>query len=83
MEAQFSAALDGLSHFLEKALSLKLPLTKRLEIISELRQNRLFDHTGISFLIGLDPARMAERYHVDLNLSSNQAQIDFEFGNAD
>lgn len=82
-ESQFDINLKSMSKLLHQALDRKLPMIERLDFISKLRRNRLFSESGLSFLMALRPDKMAAHYSLDLDISSNEAQIDFQYGDAE
>lgn len=81
-EQKFIVALMQVSKYLSAALQINQPLEERLEYITRLRQNVLFNQVGISFLMILRPDLMKKYFHLDLDISSAQDEIDYSFGDA-
>jgi hypothetical protein len=77
---EFESSLFSLSSRLEKALNKDLPMRERLEEITKLKLNTLFAESGIGFIMSLHPNHMKELFHFELDISSNEAMIDFSFG---
>lgn len=82
-EARFNITLKSMSRLLTQALNPELPMIERLEFIGKLRRNSLFAESGLSFIMALKPDKMENHYSLDLNISSNEAEIDFSFGDAE
>jgi hypothetical protein len=76
----FDMELRKMSKLLENALNPVLNMKERLAIISNLRSNEIFSKSGMGFLIGLNPQRMKQLCHLDLDISSNEALIEYEYG---
>jgi hypothetical protein len=81
-EEQFEISLSQLSRLLAKALNQKIPAKERVNLITSLRANTLFSESGISFMMVLHPEKMKQNYHLDLDISSNEAIIDYSFGDS-
>jgi hypothetical protein len=81
-EQQFDLALLQLSKYLSMALNGKETLENRIQLIARLRHNTLFNQVGTSFLMILRPDLMAKFFHVDLDISSSEEEIDYSFGDA-
>lgn len=81
-DRSFDISLNHLAQTLSKALDKDLPSAERVELISKLRKNQLFAESGISFLMALYPDRLEKLCHFDLDISSNQARIDFSYGDS-
>lgn len=82
-EEQFEMSLNQLSRLLSKALDQKIPARERVNLITKLRANTLFAESGISFLMALRPDKMKQNYHFDLDISSNEAIIDYSYGDSE
>lgn len=82
-ENTFNLSLNHLAKLLSKALNPQYPASERIEMITKLRRNVLFDDTGISFIMALNPDKISSWYHLDLNISSNKAKIDFSYGDSE
>lgn len=82
-EESFTGELSSMARILSKALDQKVPAMERLEMITKLRMNKLFSETGLSFLMSLQPAKQRQYYHLDLDISSNEALIDYSYGEAE
>lgn len=81
-ESMFDDSLEQLSRLLSKALDQKIPARERVNLITSLKANTLFSESGLSFLMALRPDKMKQNYHLDLDISSNEALIDFSFGDS-
>lgn len=79
-EGSFNSSLHHMAARLSKALDKKRSLLERLEIITRLRMNLLFAQSGLGFLMSLEPEKMKKLYHLDLDISSNEAVIEYSFG---
>lgn len=79
-EEQFDLALHSMAKTLSKALKRSLPSDQRVNLISKLRRNTLFAESGMGFLMSFYPDKLSRYCHFDLNISSNEAQIDFSYG---
>jgi hypothetical protein len=79
----FDVVLSSMARKLSQALSRKISMNDRLEIIAKLRMNTLFAESGLGFLMSLQPARIKSLYHLDLNISSNESIIDYSFGHSE
>lgn len=82
-EQKFNKSLKSFSRLLSDVLNQKKLGTERLSILTDLRKNKLFKEAGFSFIMALMPDKMMNWYHLDLNISSNEAQIDYDFGDAE
>lgn len=82
-ESQLNAELFRFSYLLEKALDRDRSMLRRLNAITELRKNKLFLECGFSFMLALRPDKMESMLNLDLNISSNEAQIDFQYGDSE
>lgn len=82
-ESQFDMNLKSMAKILTRVLDRDLSMLDRLDLISKLRRNKLFSESGLSFIMALRPDKLAAHYSVDLNISSNEAQIDFQYGDAE
>ena len=82
IEEMFDLTLWMAAKKLERALDRNLPMLARLNALTDLRRNTIFKESGMSFIISLIPGSLKTSFHVDLNLSSNESQIDFEYGEA-
>jgi len=80
---QFEYSLEQLARLLSKALNQKIPAKDRINLITTLRANTLFSESGISFMMALRPEKMKQNYHLDLDISSNEAIIDYSFGDSE
>lgn len=83
VEEQFDYSLANMARLLSKALDQKIPAKERVNLITSLRANTLFKESGISFLMSLRPDKMKQNYHLDLDISSNEAIIDYSFGDSE
>lgn len=81
-DSSFDISLNQLAKNLSQALDKDLPSAERVELISKLRRNKLFSESGISFLMALYPDKIKSLCHFDLDISSNQANIDFSYGDS-
>src|SRR5690606_4680796 len=79
-DKDFDDSLNSLARTLSRALDKSRPSVERVELISKLRRNKLFADSGLSFLMALFPDKMRSFCHFDLNISSNEATIDFSYG---
>ncbi len=79
-DKDFDDSLNSLARTLSRALDKGRPSVERVELISKLRRNKLFADSGLSFLMALFPDKMRSFCHFDLNISSNEANIDFSYG---
>jgi hypothetical protein len=82
-ESQLNAELFRFSYLLEKALDRDRSMLRRLNAITKLRKNKLFLECGFSFMLALRPDKMESMLNLDLNISSNEAQIDFQYGDSE
>lgn len=82
-EQRFNRSLRRFSNKLQDVLDQSLLIETRLAVLHKLRENRLFKESGLGFIMSLLPDRISEYYHLDLNLSSNEAQIDFNYGDSE
>lgn len=82
-EENFELELNQMARLLNRALDSSKPSTDRLEVITKLRGNKLFAETGLSFIMSLQPDKMKQNYHLDLDISSNESIIDYSFGEAE
>lgn len=80
---QFNYSLNQMAKLLSKVLDQKIPARERINFVTDLRSNLLFKETGISFLMALRPDKMKTEYHLDLDISSNEALIDFSYGDSE
>lgn len=83
VEDQFDYSLANMARHLSKALDQNIPAKERVNLITNLRANTLFKESGISFLMSLRPDKMKQNYHFDLDISSNEAIIDYSFGDSE
>lgn len=81
-ETWFPYALRAMAKTLEKALDQSKSSRERVSYISELRSNQIFEDTGLGFLISLRSNKIKENMHLDLDITSNEAMIEFEFGDS-
>lgn len=81
-EERFSLSLKEMAKLLSQILDHKICVAQRAELITKLRQNKLFMESGLGFLISLTPSKLEDNYYLDLDISSNEAFIDFSFGNS-
>jgi hypothetical protein len=82
-EKQFELSLKAMSRLLSEALNPALPTIERLEFIGKLRKNTLFSESGLSFIMVLRPDKMKHHYGLDLDISSNEAEIAYKFGDTE
>lgn len=78
----FRDYLANMANTLEKALDQNKRSKERVSYISKLRSNPVFEDTGLGFLVSLRPEMIKDSMHLDLDLSSNESLIEFEFGNS-
>ncbi|MFP5384501.1 MAG: hypothetical protein ACLGHN_00380 [Bacteriovoracia bacterium] len=79
---QFDMSLRYMSKLLAFALDKNIPSLQRMNVLTKLRRNTLFAESGFSFLMGLAPDKIDEWYHLDLDISSNEALIDYSYGDS-
>jgi hypothetical protein len=79
-ENEFNSSLESLSLRFSRALDRSIPIEKKLEEITKLKSNILFAESGLGFIMSLHPFHMKELFHLDLDISSNEANIDFSYG---
>jgi hypothetical protein len=79
----FDTRLKHMASHLSILLDRKRPFEERLNLITKLQRNSLFTESGLSFIMSLKPLEMSRLYHLDLNISSNEAGIDYVFGDSD
>ena len=79
----FNTRLQQMASHLSMLLDRKRPFEERLNLITKLQGNSLFTQSGLSFIMSLNPAGMSRLYHLDFNLSSNEAGIDYAFGESE
>jgi hypothetical protein len=79
----FDIRLQQMANHLSMLLDRKRPFEERLNLITKLQANSLFTQSGLSFIMSLNPAGMSRLYHLDFNLSSNEAGIDYAFGESE
>ena len=72
-----------MSRLLSEALNPTVPTIERLEFIGKLRKNTLFSESGLSFIMVLRPDKMKHHYGLDLDISSNEAEIAFKYGDTE
>lgn len=82
-ESQLNDELTSFAYLLEKALDRDISMLSRLNAITKLRNNKLFLECGFSFMLALRPDRMESMLNLDLNISSNESQIDFQYGDSE
>ncbi len=83
VEDQFDSSLTNMARLLSRALDQKIPAKDRVNLITKLRANTLFKESGISFLMSLRPDKMKKNFHLDLDISSNEAIIDYSYGDSE
>jgi hypothetical protein len=79
----FQDHFKRMSRTLEKALDQTKRSKERVSYISDLRSNPVFEDTGLGFLVSLKPEMMDRSMHLDLDISSNNALIEFEYGSSE
>lgn len=79
-EDRFNSSLRSAAKHLSRALDKKRPMAQRLEMVTKLKFNKLFAESGMSFLMALSPDLMSKNYYLDLDISSNEADIDYSYG---
>lgn len=82
-ESVFQDRLQKVSRTLENALSKKKTSLERVELISELKSDEIFGDMGVGFLASLNPAMLEKWSHLSLDISSNQALIEVDYGATD
>ncbi len=80
---QFDYSLNQMAKLLTKVLDQQIPARQRVDLVTTLRANTLFKESGISFLMALQPGKMKQNFHLDLDISSNEAIIDYSFGDSE
>lgn len=79
-EEQFNLSLDDFAAKMEYGLDKSKPAVERLEMFNRMKQNVLFEESGFGFMMYLQQDKMASNYHLDLDISSNEAIIDYSYG---
>lgn len=82
-EEVFERRLKIFAKYLSLTLSRKLTIEERLGALAKLIKNDLFKASGFSFVMALRPHEMKSLYHLNLNISANEAKIDFSFGKSE
>lgn len=82
-ENNLNRSLNKISRYLSQALDKDLPMTERLEKITKLKLDTVFAESGLGFLMVLRPDKMRHYYHLDLDISSNEAIIDYSYGDSE
>ena len=82
-EDNLNRGIRKISRHLTKAMNKALPMTERLEKITKLKSDTVFAESGLGFLMVLQPHKMHRNYHLDLDISSNEAIIDYSYGESE
>ena len=77
---RFEKSLKSFSKMLSRLLDRDSSIGARIKQIDKLRKNFLFKESGLGFLMSLRPDLMDRMYQVEMNLSSNEGLIEFEYG---
>lgn len=80
---QLERSLRYFAKLLEKTLDRDISMLERLDALTDLRKNKLFLESGFSFIMVLQPDKMKSLFNVDLNISSNESQIDLSYGDSE
>lgn len=78
--SSFDLSLGAFAKNLSLALDRKLPMRERLGKITKLKLNTLFAESGLGFIMTLQPDKTKQLFHLDLDISSNEAIIDYSYG---
>jgi hypothetical protein len=78
----FNFELYRFSKLFSQVLDRGTSVSQKVELLARLRKNKLFIESGIGFLMFLRPMSQENNFHLDLNISSNEAIINFSFGKA-
>lgn len=81
-EEMFELNLNDMAKKLEFSLDKSKPAMDRLEMFSRLKKNTLFAESGFGFIMYLRPEKMQQWYHLDLDISANEAIIDYSYGDS-
>ena len=81
-EDRFRLSLRRMAKLLSYALDKKIPSLERMNVLTKLRKNTLFVESGMSLLMSLAPEQAQGWYYLDLDISSNEAMIDFSHGDS-
>lgn len=76
----FESSLRGFAKNLALALDHRVSMRDRLNKITKLKFNTLFDESGLGFIMTLQPDKTRQLFHLDLDISSNEALIDYSYG---
>jgi hypothetical protein len=79
-ETQYNQELAKLADILERTLNRATNLHTRLSYVNDLHKNQLFTESGIGFLMSLKKDEIKDLYHIDLNISSNEANVEYNTG---
>lgn len=79
-EQQFDDGLEDMANKLEFGLDKSQTALDRLDMLNRLRSNALFEQSGFGFIMSLRPDKLNVWYHLDLDISSNEAIIDYSYG---
>lgn len=79
-EERFEVSLNSMARTLARVFNPSVPKDQKVNLLMNLRKNTLFSESGLSFLMSFYPDQLPHNSHFALNISSNEAIIDYSFG---
>ena len=83
LDKLFESDIRQFARLLEQVMDKKRTIFNRIDSITKLRRNIVFLDSGLGFIMALRPNLMKNLFALDINISSNESKIDFQYGTPD